>query len=112
MNRQAFAISLTCFGLAGMAACTQAQGTMLLNGLPADAADVVCVVETAMASGANVAAIAAACGTDTATVAEILWETATLPSDAGSAQADVATKIRSAPAFAEVYKERARRVGK
>lgn len=103
MRRLAFIVAAIAFTCAGLEACSAKQGTLLLNGLPADAALVACVVEAAVATGGNVAGIAAACGSDAATVAEILWESATTPANAAAARVDGATRIRSTPAFNEVW---------
>ena len=84
--------------------CTKQQGTVLLSGLPADAALVGCVLSEALSGGLTVAALAGSCLTDAETVAMILYNAATLPpGNATPAMLKAATTVRSTPSFADAF---------
>ena len=96
-------VSAICFVLAAGASCTPAQVAKIETGIPADAQLITCVVETALSTGGNVAAVATACGADAAAVVEILYAAATLPNGATTAQVHAASALRTTPAFADAF---------
>ncbi len=91
----------------GQLACTPAQGAKLQAGIPDDVNLAWCIIDTALSTGGNVAAVALACKTDAMIVVADLYSAATLPpatSARGSGLAthemvQAATTIRTSQAF-------------
>jgi len=103
-----FAIAVTSTAalfLAAQTGCTKAQGLKLESGLPLDAQLVACVLETALTTGLDVAAVAGKCGGEAIQVAEILYEVATLPKGEAATHEMIASafSVRSTPAFRDAY---------
>src|ERR1700690_55743 len=101
--RRCGGLSLLCFTMAAGASCTPAQVAKVETGIPVDAALIGCVISTALSTGGNVLAVAAACGGTAEQVVAILFQAATLPSGARSAMVTSASAIRTTPAFSDAF---------
>ena len=82
-------------------ACSPKQGQILASGIPADATLIGCVIATALGTGGNLAAVAAACATDAETAGAILVQAVETKGLETKAQAEAKDLLSSRPATKE-----------